>query len=144
MAVDIMIQRTSGPWMKAMTDNDVRKVQIYPANQPLQSHIKGIRKERAYRELCCYKGSCTYIANMNFNSNIDTQGKVNFLTKIRCGFVESIIHDSKMNQVHFVPKSLAYANCDQPESHAFIADALRRHAALVGLGTDEYVRLLDD
>ena len=81
---------------------------------------------------------------MNFNANMDTQDKVDFLTKIRCGFVESIIHDSKMDQVHFIPKSLSYVNCDQPESHVFIADALRRHAALVGLGTDEYVQLLND
>jgi len=144
MAVDIIVQKTSGAWLKASENIDIKKLQAYSVNQLLQAKIKGMQKERSYRELCCYHGSCKYIANMNFNANMDTQDKVDFLTKIRCGFVESIIHDSKMDQVHFIPKSLSYVNCDQPESHVFIADALRRHAALVGLGTDEYVQLLND
>jgi hypothetical protein len=98
----------------------------------------------SYRELCCYKGSCKYIANMNFNENMSTQAAVDYLTKIRCGFLKGQIYDARLKQVHYLVKSLAYKACSQKDRHAYIADALEKHSELVGISTDEYVQLLND
>lgn len=144
MAIDIMIQKTSASCLKTFMDQDTHLLKAYPVNQPLQAHIKGIMKERAYKELCCYQGSCTYIANMDFSIAMNTHDKVDFMTKIRCGFIKESLYDVDMKQLHFIPKSLAYKNCDQPDAHKYIADALKRHADLVGLDVDDYIKLLDD
>jgi len=140
----IILKRIGFGYFKAVSDDDCQRSLAWPTDQLLEAKIKGSKKERAYRELCCYKGSCKYIADMNFSKEMDTPEKVNVLTKIRCGFVSDVIHDSKLGQVHFIPKSLSYADCDQAESHEYISKALDKHSELVGLSTDEYVRLLDD
>lgn len=140
----IILKRIGYGYFKAVSDEDSKNSLAWPTDQLLEATIKGSKKARAYKELCCYKGSCKYIANMNFSKEMDTPEKVDILTKIRCGFVADIIHDSKMGQVHFIPKNLSYAECDQAESHEYIAKALDKHSELVGLPTDDYVRLLDN
>lgn len=142
--VEILLHRVGAGHFQAVSDDDVKQSLKLKPGVLLRAEIKGSRKERSYRELKCYKGSCRYIADMNFNKNMDTPEKVDVLTKIRCGFVSDMIHDSKMGQIHFIPKSLSYQNCDQPESHEYIAQALEKHAELVGLTTSEYVQLLNE
>ena len=144
MAVEIMAKIVGTGWFKAASDEDMQKASAYKHDSLVKIKISGIRKARSYKELCCYKGSCKYIANMDFNENMDTPEKVDLITKIRCGFVESVIQDSKLNQTHFLVKSLSYENCDQPEGHNFIADALEKHSELVGISTKEYVQLLNE
>jgi hypothetical protein len=140
---EILIKRVGLGWFKAVSDEDCQKTLAWSQDQLLKANITGAKKERSYRELCCYKGSCKYIANMNLDENKDTQKKVDFLTKVKCGFVEAMTVNTKNGTVFYQPKSLSYKNCDQPESHDFIAKALDLHSGLVGLTTDEYVRLLD-
>ncbi|RJR07929.1 hypothetical protein C4588_06170 [Candidatus Parcubacteria bacterium] len=140
----IILKRIGYGYFKAVSDEDSKNSLVWPTGQFLEATIKGSKKARAYKELCCYKGSCKYIANMNFSKEMDSVEKVDILTKIRCGFVSDVIHDSKLGQVHFIPKSLSYAECDQKDAHEYIAKALDKHSELVGLSTDDYVRLLDD
>lgn len=144
MAVEIIAKVVGTGWFKAASEDDMLKAGSYCHNDLIKMTISGAKKSRSYLELCCYKGSCKYIANMNFNENMDNPDKVDYLTRIRCGFVEHVIVDSKMGQTHFIPKSLSYTNCDQPESHKFIADALEKHSELIGISTDDYVRLLNE
>jgi hypothetical protein len=108
----------------------------------LRARITGSKKERAYRELCAYMGSCEYIASLAINDNMDTKAKVDHLTRLQCGFVEGTVFDKK-GMLHWIVKSLGYENCDQPESHEFISKALEEHAALAGVGdVDLYLKNL--
>ncbi len=144
MSVEIIAKTVGTGWFKAVSAEDMLKAGIYKPDTLVKIKISGAKKVRSYKELSCYKGSCSYIANMNYNENMDTPKKVDILTKIRCGFVEGEIYDSKLKQLHYIPKSLSYMNCDQPESHEFIADALEKHSELVGISTQEYVQLLNE
>lgn len=144
MPIEIISKTVGTGWFKAASEDDMLKAQAYKPDTLVKMTITGARKVRSYKELCCYKGSCKYIANMNFNENMDTPEKVDLLTKIRCGFTDGVIQDSRLNQTHFLVKSLAYKNCDHPESHKFIADALEKHSELVGISTEDYVRLLNE
>ncbi len=144
MPVEIITKVVGTGWFKAASDEDMLKAGAYKHNSLVKLTISGIRKTRSYRELSCYKGSCRYIANMNFDENKDTPDKVDFITKVKCGFVEKMVVDTKNNRVFYKPKSLSYANCDHPESHKYIADALEKHAGLVGLTTEQYVQLLNE
>jgi len=139
----IILKRIGYGYFKAVSDEDSKNSLAWPTDQILEATIKGSKKARAYKELCCYKGSCTYIASMGKIKAALTPEKVDIITKIRCGFVSDVIHDSKLGQVHFIPKSLSYANCDQKDAHEYIVKALDKHSELVGLSTDDYVRLLD-
>jgi len=141
---EIILKRVGFGWFKAASDDDSKISLAWPEDQLLSAKITGAKKARSYRELCCYKGSCKYIANMNLDENKDTPEKVDFITKVKCGFVDAMTVDTKNGRVFYQPKSLSYANCDQAESHEYIAHALEKHSELVGLPTDEYVRLLDD
>ena len=141
---EIILKRVGFGWFKAASDEDSKMTLAWPEDQLLSAKITASKKERSYRELKCYHGSCRYIANMNFSKEMDTKEKVDLLTKIRCGFIDGVINDNRLKQVHFLVKSLSYANCDQAESHEYIAQALEKHSELVGLPTDEYVRLLDE
>lgn len=140
----IVLKRVAYGWFKAVSDDDLKASLVWPMDQLLEANIKGSKKDRSYRELCCYKGSCKYIANLNLDENKDTPEKVDFITKIKCGFYEAMTVDTKNGRVFFQPKSLSYSNCDQQESHDYIAKALDKHSELVGLSTDDYVRLLDE
>ena len=144
MSTEIIAKAVGQGWFKAATEEDMLKASQFKHDSLVKIKISGAKKIRSYRELSCYKGSCKYIANMAFNDNMDTPEKVDHLTKIRCGFIESVIHDSKMNQTHFIVKSLAYSNCDHPESHKFIADALEKHSELIGITSSEYVQLFNE
>lgn len=144
MAVEIIAKVIGSGWFKAATDDDVLKASAYKTEDLVKITIAGAKKARAYRELCCYKGSCKYIANMNFSEYMNTPKRVDYMTKLRCDFVEDYIHDPKDGTIHPIVRSLSYESCDQPESHGFIAKALEKHSELVGIPTDDYVRLLDE
>ena len=74
---------------------------------------------------------------------MDTKTKVDHLTRLNCGFVEGTVFDEN-GLLHWIPKSLSYMNCDHPEAHRFIKQALEDHAALVGIfDVDEYKMLLE-
>lgn len=144
MAVTVIAQRT-GKMLKMFSESDADQILVYPENKPLKITITGARKARSYRELCCYKGSCKYIANLDLNEDMNTQRKVDHMTKVRCNFVDDIIYDDRAKRTHWLVRSLSYTNCDHPESHAFIARALEMHTNLAGLGSvDEYVKLLNE
>ncbi len=141
MSAIVMAERRGGVIM-AYSDDDLAQLQKYPEKTLLKLKITGAKKVRAYRELCCYKGSCKYIANLSINDRMDTKLKVDFMTKVKLGFVESTIVHPTIG-VQFIPKSLSYLNCDQSESHEFISKALDEHAGLAGiLNTGDYVQLL--
>lgn len=141
MAATIMAQRRGGVFV-AYSDADLTQAQKYPENTLLKLVVTGAKKVRAYRELCCYKGSCKYIASMAFNDRMDTQEKVNHMTKIKLDFVSDKIYHPTLG-VQFIVKSLSYETCDQPESHDYIAKALKVHADLVGIDfVDNYIQLL--
>ena len=120
-------------------DDDKRTAMAYHPNQLVRIQITGARKARAYRELCCFKGSAKYIADQAINKNLDTPEKVEEFTKIKLGFIRGTLVDP-YGGVQFLTKSLSYATCDQPEAHSFISRALEEHAALVGMDSaDQYV-----
>lgn len=122
-----------------VSDDDREAADSYHINQMVRQKTSGARKQRAYRELCCYKGSVKYIKDQNLDKNKDTVEKVDALTKITLGFIKGTYVDP-WGGVQFIPDSLSYDNCDQPRSHRFIASALEYHAGLVGIDTaDEYV-----
>jgi hypothetical protein len=111
----------------------------YSVNQLVTVKVSGLRKHRAYIQLKCYKGSCSYIADQNINKNMDMKEKVDYITKVKLGFIKGTFVDPFGN-VGFIPDSLAYANCDHPRATKFINDALEYHASLVGIDSaDEYV-----
>ena len=75
---------------------------------------------------------------------MDSVEKVDFLTRIKCGFVEGTVFDEK-GLLHWLPKSISYSNCDQPDRTAFITQALEEHAALAGVcDVEEYLKLLKE
>ncbi|KKK58695.1 hypothetical protein LCGC14_3041830 [marine sediment metagenome] len=117
---------------------------VFPENQFLRLKISGSKKERSYRELSCYFSSCQYIADQATSTNMDSKTKVHYLTRIQLGFVEDTVFDPNTGLLHWIPRSLSYSNCDQPDAHKFIADALEEHAFLAGVGdVDEYVKMLN-
>jgi len=122
---------------------DAQALCAYPETQFLRIKVAGAKKERSYRELCFYFSSCAYIASLDRNENMNTKTKVDHLTRLKCGFVEGTVFDEN-GLLHWIPKSLSYMNCDHPEAHGFIKQALEDHAALVGIfDVDEYKRLLE-
>jgi len=144
--IDCLAKKTGKGQVTVFSESDAELFDDFYINEPLRVKVTRASKvkTRSYIELSCYKGSCQYIANMNFNENMNTKEKVDHLTKIRCGFVETVIYDDKTKQTHWLVKSLSYKNCDQPESHRYIASALEHHAGLVGISNvDDYVKLLD-
>ena len=141
--IDIIGQR-KGKVLYPMSDEDAERVYDYPENKPLRLQITAATKIRSYRELCCYMGSCRYISSLNLNEDLNTKDKVDFLTRIKQGFVSDTVYDDTTKRVHWIPKSLSYANCNQPRSHRFIADALESHAELAGIkSVEEYVLFLN-
>ena len=77
---------------------------------------------------------------MSQDSN--TKEKVHYLTRIRLGFVEDTIFDSKTGLLHWIPKSLSYETADHPGATKFISEAMELHSGMVGLGVDEYKKEL--
>lgn len=143
MAVTIIGQKQDTTTIKVYSSEDAKLLEAYPVNMLLNMQVTGSRKERAYKELCCYMGSCQYIADHAFNEEMNSQAKVDHMTRIQENFVSDIIYDNIGKRTHWMVKSLSYATCDQPESHRFIAGALERHAALLGIkNVDDYVVLL--
>jgi hypothetical protein len=115
---------------------------VFPESTALIVKISGAKKIRSYRELCCYHSSCGYVADHDFNKNMNEKFKVDHLTRIECGFVKDTVIDSR-GFLHWIVRELGYDFCEQPEAHAFISKALEKHAALVGVyDVDEYVRML--
>jgi len=140
--IKICIQRRGNSYIPFSEEDRVAGL-VFPEHQFLQAKIKGSKKERAYRELCAYFGSCKYISSLSINSNMDTKIKVDHLTRLKCGFVEDTVFDEN-GLLHWIVKSLSYENCEQPDSHEFIAKALENHAELAGLyDVEEYLKLLN-
>lgn len=145
--IDKIFRKTKKGILSVLHEEDIDCLDEFLINEPLMVKITRASKvkSRAYKELCCYKGSCKYIANMNFNEDMNKTNKVDHLTKIRCGFFEDVVYDENSKRTHWLVKSLSYANCDQPESHRFISAALEMHAGLVGISdVNDYVQLLRD
>lgn len=139
--IDIVVFRQGNRFVP-FSDEDRLAAMSMSQSTALRARISGARKERAYRELCAYFGSCRYISELNLNDNMNTKGKVDHLTRLKCGFVEGTVFDER-GLLHWIPKSLSYTNCDQPDAHEFIAKALEEHAALAGIhDVDTYLRLL--
>lgn len=139
--ITICIQRVGNTYIPFSEEDRIAGL-VYPEHQFLRARITGSKKERAYRELCAYMGSCQYIADLDINENMNTKIKVDHLTRLKCGFVEDTVFDEK-GMLHWIPRSLNYLTCDQPEAHAFIAKAFEEHAALAGIhDVDEYVNML--
>ncbi|MAH51430.1 hypothetical protein CMI37_36780 [Candidatus Pacearchaeota archaeon] len=139
--IDIVIQR-SGSGYIPFSEEDRKAGLAFPENRMLRAKITGAKKERSYRELCCYFGSCQYIADLNLDDNKNTQDKVDHLTRLKCGFVEDTVFDDQ-GLLHWITKSLSYENCDSPDAHSFIKDALEKHAELVDMyDVDKYVAML--
>ena len=142
--IDVIVQR-KGKAYYPFSEEDAVKGFEYPENMPLKAKITGARKVRSYLELCCYKGSCRYIANLDLSENTNTEKKIDHLTKIQCGFVDDTVYDPNTKRVHWIVKSLSYDTCDQTESHNFIKLALERHAELAGMkNADKYVAMLNE
>jgi len=132
-----------GDFYIPFSEEDRRAGLILPEQQFLRIRITGSKKERAYRELCAYMGSCEYIASLGLNPNMASKAKVDHLTRLKCNFVEDTVFDEN-GLLHWIVKSLSYDNCDQPDSHEFIAKALENHAELAGLyDVEEYLKLLN-
>lgn len=131
-----------GSVFQVFSEEDRRAAQSFPDGVMLKLVVSGARKQRAYRQLCCYKGSCQYIADLAINDRMDTQLKVDHMTKVKFGFIEDTIHIPN-HGVQFIVKSLSYSNCDHPEATEFINKALAAHAEIAGLDcTDDYIILL--
>ena len=131
-----------GSVFHVFSDEDRRAAQSFPDGTMLKLVVSGARKQRAYRQLCCYKGSCKYIADLAINDRMDTQLKVDHMTKAKFGFIEDTIYLPN-HGVQFLVKSLSYSNCDHPEATEFINKALAAHAELAGLDcVDDYVQFL--
>lgn len=132
-----------GSVFQVYSDHDRLTAQSFPDGVMLKLQVSGAKKQRAYRELCCYWGSCQYIANLNLSEYMNSQAKVDHMTRVRLGFIDETFVDPKDGNVHFIPSRLDYQNCDQAEAHEFIAKALAAHSELAGLdSTDDYVQLL--
>ena len=144
MSKTIMATRR-GSIFKVFSDEDLRAAKSFPDGVMLKLVVSGARKQRAYRELACYWGSCQYIADLALSEYMDSQAKVNHMTRVRLGFVDETFVDPKTGNVHFIPARLDYQNCDQAEAHEFIAKALAAHAELAGMDcTDDYIQLLKE
>jgi len=141
MAVTIIGQKQDTTTIKVYSPEDAKALEAYPINMLLKMAVTGSRKERAYKELCCYFGSCRYIADHAFNEDMNSQLKVDHMTRVQENFVTDAIYVK--GRLQWLVKSLSYETCDQPDSHRFIAGALERHAALLGIkNVDDYVVLL--
>jgi hypothetical protein len=127
-----MLKKKGRAYYPASTEDDVKGM-TYADNQLLRARITGAKKARSYRELKLYFGSCRYIASLAINPDMNTQEKVDHLTRIRCGFVSSTVYDHYTKSVQFIPQSLSYENCDQADAHRFIESAIERHATLAGV-----------
>lgn len=131
-------------------EEDLQELYKYPEQQFLEIKIKGSKKKFSYRQLCFYFGSCSYIADQDFSDNLNSKFKVDYLTRLKLNFVEATVFD-KNGLLHWIPKSLSVANCDQKDRQDFITQALEDHAAMVGIPIDEktgsaikeYKRLLE-
>ena len=150
--IEIGVQRR-GAVYHSFSDEDAEKGKEYPENMMLKAKVTGMSavRSRSYRELCCYMGSCRYIASLNLSEDTNTKKKVDHLTRIQQGFVEDTVYDPQTKRIHWIVKSLNYATCDQPASHRFIAGALEKHADLAGvegegekLAVEKYVEFLNE
>lgn len=140
--IEVTLQRRGDAYFP-FSEEDRAKGRKYLENQPLRAKLTGAKKARSYRELCCYWGSCRYIASLNLNGNMNTENKVDHMTRIKLGFTESPIYLEEKRTLTWIPKRLDYSNCDQPEAHAFIAAALEEHAQLAGIDdVERYVEML--
>jgi hypothetical protein len=75
---------------------------------------------------------------------MNTKEKVDYLTRIKCNFVEDTVYDDVHKRVHWIPKRLDYSNCSQPTAHRFIATALEMHSDLAGFkDVEKYVLMLN-
>lgn len=118
----------------------------YHEGRPVRIRISGVGSEklRSYRHLCCYFGSCEYIASLAENENTNTKFKVDHLTRLKMGFVKGTIFGPD-GSLQWIPDDLNFANCNHPKSVAFINSALDWHAENIGMkSTDEYIRLLNE
>ena len=142
--IDICVQKRGNAYYPA-SDEDREAGLVYKENQILKAKISGTRKLRSLKELHCYWGSCRYIASLNLNEDMNTKDKVNYLTRVKSGFVEDTVYDDVHKRVHWIPKRLDYENCNQPTAHRFIEAALEMHADLAGLkDVDKYVMFLNE
>ena len=124
------------------SEHDYEESLTFQENQPLTAKLTGSKKLPKYVQLCCYMGSCGYIASLAFNESMSTKEGVDLLTRVKLGFIKHrLVADD--GGVHFIPKSLSYRNCHQKDRTAFISAALEDHAALVGLGVHDYLKLLN-
>ena len=134
-----------GNIFQVFSEEDRRAAQSFPDGVMVKLVVSGAMKQRAYRQLCGYMGSCKYIANLNLPEYLNTQDRVDHITRVRLGFIKETFVDPKTGNVHFIPKSLSYANCDHPEATEFINKALSAHAELAGMNcTDGYIQLLKE
>jgi len=132
-----------GKSLLPFSEEDAQELYKYPESQFLEIKIKGSKKQRSYRELCFYWGSCAYISTLGINPNMDTKGKVDHLTRLKCGFVDGTVFDEN-GLLHWMVRSLSYDNCDSPRAHKFIKKALESHAELIGIfDVKEYKKLLE-
>ena len=134
--IEVVLQR-QGKSYHPFSEEDADRGLEYPENMPLKAQITGARKAGYYSQLCCYFGSCRYIASLNLNEDMNTKEKVDFLTRIKESFVEDTVYDDNTKRVHWIPKSLSYENCNQPSRTRFISGALERHAELAGVEPDK-------
>ena len=83
-------------------------------------------------------------ADLNLDKHKNTKKKVDYLTRIKLGFVKESIFDTESGELYWIVNHLDYVSCDQPDAHAFISQALKAHAQLAGCrDTDEYLDHLE-
>jgi len=141
--IDIVLMRKGNSYIP-FSEEDRQAGFVYSEHEMLRAKITGAKKERAYKELCAYMGSCQYISELGINENMNTKFKVDYLTRLKCGFVDGTVFDDN-GLLHWIVKSLSYENCDQAESHNFIKQALEEHAALAGVfDVEQYLRMLNE
>lgn len=139
--IDIVIQRRGDLYIPFGEEDRLAGL-MFNEHHLLHARIGVSTKERSYKQLCCYMSSCSHIARLGVFEGMTTKESVDHLTRVRCGFVHSVVTDSK-GQTHHIVKRLNYVNCDQPTAHRFIEQALRIHAGLAGYtDTSEYVASL--
>ena len=136
------IGQRKGKAVYPMSEDDLDLIMQMEENCPIRNRSTGARKMRSYQELKLYRALVKIVAENAPSKNWDNENKVHFLARCQCGFVEAMVYDGEM--VHMIPKSTSYANCHQPEFHAFVKEVIPFFADLLGVPVDELVKEGED
>ncbi len=139
--IEIALQKRHDAYYPYSTD-DAEKSREYRDNQIVVAQIKGVKKERSYRQLKLYFGLCEVVANNLDDPMWNMKNKVDFQCRVATHFVDpDLVSVRKDGTVVFSYRSISFKNLPHIQACNYFNRAFEIMAKRLGVPVDDLMKM---